>query len=274
MAGSDWFTPDTTYVGGLAVLLLLLAIEHVRYPARFALRDTLTNLFLYAGYVVVGALWLGMLYAIYRWAWDHRLFDLGPYWLDPAHPRFWMTWGALLVLEDLCFYWFHRASHRWPLYWASHVTHHSSPFFNYSTALRQSWIPFHVFVFWLPLPFLGFDPLMVMTMTLANLFFQSLQHTTFTGLPRWYTYIFNAPEHHRVHHASNPELVDRNFGGIFIVWDRLFGTFARESDTREPIRFGIEPMPSSFNPFWLEIHGWVDFLSHLRARKRLRREEP
>ena len=135
---SDWFTPDTTYVGGLAVLLLLLAIEHVRYPARFALRDTLTNLFLYAGYVVVGALWLGMLYAIYRWAWDHRLFDLGPYWLDPAHPRFWMTWGALLVLEDLCFYWFHRASHRWPLYWASHVTHHSSPFFNYSTALRQS----------------------------------------------------------------------------------------------------------------------------------------
>ena len=152
--------------------------------------------------------------------------------------------------------------------------HHSSPFFNYSTALRQSWIPFHVFVFWLPLPFLGFDPLMVMTMTLANLFFQSLQHTTFTGLPRWYTYIFNAPEHHRVHHASNPELVDRNFGGIFIVWDRLFGTFARESDAREPIRFGIEPMPSSFNPFWLEIHGWVDFLSHLRARKRLRREEP
>lgn len=257
-------SPDAIYYGGLVVLLLLLAREWWRYPARYDLRDSLTNALMYAGYVIVGALWLGTLWAIYRWAWDHRLFDLGPYWLDPTHGRFWASWLALLVLEDFCFYWFHRASHRLPLFWASHVTHHSSPYFNFSTALRQSWIPFHTFVFWLPLPFLGFDPLMVITMQLANLFFQALQHTTYEGLPRWWTYLFNAPQHHRVHHACNPELVDRNFAGIFIVWDRLFGTYAEAAQARGPVRFGIEPPPASTRLLWLQVHGWVDWLRGLR----------
>lgn len=261
-----WLTAESVYYAGLALLLVLLALEWLRHPARYDFRDALTNGFLYAGYLVVGALWVATLYAIYRALWDHRIFDLGPWWLDPTAWQFWASWGALLVLEDFCFYWFHRASHALPLFWASHVTHHSSPYFNFSTALRQSWIPFHTFVFWLPLPLLGFDPLMVITMQLANLFFQALQHTTFDRLPRWYTFVFNAPQHHRVHHACNPELVDRNFAGIFILWDRLFGTFAAAEQAHGPVRFGIDPPPASFNPLWLECHGWVDWFRRLPAR--------
>jgi sterol desaturase/sphingolipid hydroxylase (fatty acid hydroxylase superfamily) len=263
---SDWLTPNVIYFAGLAVLLSLLLAERWRHPQRFNHADTLTNAAMYAGYVVVGALWAGTLYALYRLAWDHRLFDLGPWWLAPSSWQFWACWGALLVLEDFCFYWFHRSSHALPVFWASHVTHHSSPYFNFSTALRQSWIPFHTFVFWMPLPLLGFDPLMVITMQLSNLFFQSLQHTTFNNLPRWYTFVFNAPQHHRVHHACNPELVDRNFAGIFILWDRLFGTFAKAEDARDPVRFGIESPPASANLLWLEVHGWFEWFRQLAVR--------
>ncbi len=259
--------PNAIYYAGLILLLALLALEYGRHRERYALHDTLTNGLFYAGYFVVGALWLGTLYAIYRALWEHRLFDFGPWWLDPSSWQFWACWLTLVVLEDFCFYWFHRSSHRFSFFWASHVTHHSSPYFNFSTALRQSWIPFHTFVFWLPLPFLGFDPLMVLTAQLINLFFQALQHTTFDRLPRWYTFVFNAPAHHRVHHACNPELVDRNFAGIFILWDRLFGTFAAAEQAREPVRFGVEPVPLSWNPLWLQVHGWVDWFRNVFNRK-------
>lgn len=262
----DGLTPDAVYLAGLAVLLTLLAAEWRAHPERFRLRDSVNNGVMYLGYLVVGALWLLPLYGLYRYAWDHRMFDFGPWWMDPSSWQFWASWGALLLLEDFCFYWFHRMSHRLPVFWASHVTHHSSPHFNFSTALRQSWIPFHTFVFWLPLPWLGFDPLMVITMQLTNLFFQALQHTTFDGLPRWYTFVFNAPEHHRVHHACNPELVDRNFAGIFIVWDRLFGTFATAGQASAPVRFGVEPSPPQGNVLWLEFHGWLDWLRRMLAR--------
>lgn len=261
-----WLNPNAIYYAGLLVVLVLLAVEWLRHPERFNRRDTLTNAFLYFGYLVVGALWFGVLYAIYRVMWDHRLFDLGPWWLDPSSWQFWASWGALLVLEDFCFYWFHRTSHKLPVFWASHVTHHSSAYFNFSTVFRQSWIPFHTFVFWLPLPLLGFDPLMVIAMQLTNLFFQALQHTTFDRLPRWYTFVFNAPQHHRVHHACNPELVDRNFAGIFILWDRLFGTFASAEQAREPVRFGVDPPPASLNPLWLEVHGWVEWFRGVASR--------
>jgi len=265
----NWLNPDTVYLAGLSLLLALLAYEWRRHPGRYNARDTFTNALFYGGYLLVATLWVGVLYAIYREVWNHRLFDFGPWWMDPSSWRFWALWGALVVLEDFCFYWFHRASDALPFFWASHVTHHSSPHFNFSTALRQSWIPFHTFVFWLPLPLLGFDPLMVIAAQLTNLFFQALQHTTFDRLPRWYCYLFNAPMHHRVHHACNPELVDRNFAGIFIVWDRLFGTYAEAAQAQEPVRFGIAPPPASFNPLWLQVHGWLDwFRMHVRRFQR------
>lgn len=255
--------PATTYYGVLAVLLLLMLREWRRHPARFDGRDTRNNLLMFGGYLLVGGFWLPVLLGIYHLVWQYRLFDFGPYWLVPSTWQFWALWGALLVLEDFTFYWFHRASHRWGLFWASHVTHHSSPQFNFSTALRQSWVPFHTFVFWLPLPLLGFDPLMVITMQLLNLAWQAFLHTTAAPWPRPWRGLLNSPAYHRVHHASNPHLVDRNFGGILIVWDRLFGTFA---EATPDIRFGVVPPQPQDSLLRLELGGWQEFLGGLRRR--------
>lgn len=259
----DWVNPDTVYLAGVAVLLLVMLREWRRFPARFDGRDTRNNLLMYVGYLAVLAIWTPVLYAIYRFGWDHRLLDFGPWWMDPTSWQFWASWGALFLLEDFSFYWFHRCSHRIGFWWASHVTHHSSPYFNFSTALRQSWIPFHTFVFWLPLCFMGFDPLMVMTMQVISLAYQAFLHTTRAPLAPWFEAVFNTPTHHRVHHASNPQVIDRNFGGVLIVWDRLFGTFAEPC---EDLRFGVNPRVARQDPLWLELHGWIDLLRSVRWR--------
>lgn len=258
-------TPDLLYFAVLFLLLLLLAREWLRHRERYDARDTLNNGVMYTGYLLIGGFWTLALLHIYSVLWQYRLFDFGPWWLDPSSWQFWASWGALLVLEDFCFYWFHRSSHRFGIFWASHVTHHSSTHFNFSTALRQSWVPFHIFIFWLPLPLIGFDPLMVISMQLISLGYQAFLHTTAKPWCRPLEFLFNTPTHHRIHHASNEDVIDRNFGGVLIVWDRLFGTFAREQDAREPIRFGVNPPVHSKNPLWLEFHGWIDFLRRTGA---------
>lgn len=262
-------TPDVLYFAVLGVLLAFLAWEWRRHPERYDLGDTLNNVAMYVGYLVIGGFWTVVLLHLYGLVWQHRLFNLGPYWLDPSHPYFWAEWGALLVLEDFCFYWFHRSSHRYGLFWASHVTHHSSTHFNFSTALRQSWIPFHTFVFWLPLPLLGFDPLMVISQQLLSLGYQAFLHTTASPWPRALEFLLNTPTHHRVHHASNRAVVDRNFGGVLILWDRAFSTFSRAEDAGEPIRFGVEPPVRSTNLLRLELQGWTDYLRRLWTRIRV-----
>ena len=258
-------TPNHVYFAGLAVLLLFVGLEFARHPQRFRWWDSATNLLMYTGYLLVGLLWLDILFRIYYFFWQYRLFDFGPWWMDPTSYQFWLLWGGLFILEDLCFYLFHRGSHRWGLFWASHVTHHSSPHFNFTTALRQSWFPFLTFVFWLPLPLIGFDPLMVITMQLISLAYQAFLHTQTDMMPKWFGLVFNTATHHRIHHASNRDIVDRNFGGILIVWDRVFGTFA---SSEEEIEYGVRPAPTSFNPLWLQVHGWVAFFTGLIKRER------
>ena len=257
-------TPDHTYYGGLLLLALLILLEWWRHPTRYRAGDTTTNLAMYAGYLLIGLVWLDILFRIYYSVWQYRLFDFGPWWLDPASGRFWVLWGALFVLEDFCFYWFHRGSHKLAFFWAAHVTHHSSNLFNLSTALRQSWFPFITFFFWLPLPLIGFDPLMVITMQLINLAYQAFLHSETDPWPRSFGRLFNTPTHHRIHHASNADIVDRNFGGTLIIWDRLFGTFA---STDQTIQYGVRPAPGRRNPLWLQIHGWVELARRLLPKR-------
>ncbi|WP_433786266.1 sterol desaturase family protein [Actinomycetospora sp. CA-101289] len=155
------------------------------------------------------------------------LYELTPLRLDPAHP---LTWVGVLLGVDLLWYLYHRSSHRIRLLWAAHQAHHNSTYFNYSTAVRQKWNPWFEVLFWVPLPLLGVPPWMVFTAFSINLVYQFLVHTERVGtLPRPIELVFNTPSHHRVHHASDPEYLDKNYGGILIVWDRLFGTFAPET---------------------------------------------
>ncbi len=230
----------------------------------YSARDTAANLVLYAGFFALNLVWARSVFALYAWTSDRALvqWPIGGFHL--GQDGLWWEWLALFLLEDLCFYLFHRASHRCRILWASHVTHHSSQHFNLSVAFRQTWVPFLGVVFWLPLLLLGFDPLMVMSVQVFSLFYQELLHTQLIPRLGPLEWIFNTPRHHAVHHGSNPVYLDRNYGGVLILWDRLLGTWAGQG---EPIRFGLTTALPSHNPVVIAFHEWAAMARGLvRAR--------
>lgn len=168
-------------------------------------------------------------------------------------------------MQDCCYWLFHFTSHHVRWLWASHVVHHSSERLNLSTAFRQSLMyPVSgMWLFWIPMILIGFPPQAVVATVLLSLGFQFFVHTQVVGKLGWLEWVFNTPSHHRVHHASNAKYIDRNFAGVLIIWDRLFGTFVEE-DPAEPCRFGITKPVRSFNPLTLTFHEWRDMLREAR----------
>lgn len=186
----------------------------------YDLRDTAINLAMAVGGLATSALGLAISLAISTVLYEHRIFEL---------EQGVGTWLVLLAAEDLCYYWFHRVSHRVPLFWAAHEAHHSSRRYNLSTALRLSWTtPLTGLPFWLVLPLLGFHPAWIVTVHGFSRAYQFLLHTQLVGKLGPLEWVLNTPSHHRVHHGSDDEYLDKNLGGVFIVWDRIFGTFAEE----------------------------------------------
>jgi sterol desaturase/sphingolipid hydroxylase (fatty acid hydroxylase superfamily) len=233
---------------GLIIIELIWAKR--RAPAAYEPRDTLVSLALGTGSTVAGALVgglvAGMAVGVHRFA----PLDIG--WV-------WWAWPLCFLLDDLAYYWFHRTAHRVRWFWASHVIHHSSQHYNLSTALRQTWTGFLslAFVFRLPLFLIGFEPAMVFFCAGLNLIYQFWIHTeAVIRLPRWFEAVMNTPSHHRVHHGVNPRYLDANYAGVFIIWDRMFGTFTPELD-EEPVRYGIVKQLGSFNLIWAAFHEWV-----------------
>lgn len=156
-------------------------------------------------------------------AYEHRVLDLG---------ALGASWVILFVAEDVCYYWFHRSHHEVRLLCAAHVNHHSSRHYNLSTALRQVVLtPLTGPLFWAPLALVGFPPHMILTMQAISLLYQFWLHTASIGKLGVLEDVFNTPSHHRVHHGTNVAYLDRNHGGVLIVWDRLFGTFERSPVT-------------------------------------------
>ena len=169
--------------------------------------------------------------------------------------RQWWAWLLLFFLDDFAYYWFHRSNHEVRLFWAGHVPHHSAIKMNFATALRQGvGERLHKFLFWMWLPLLGFDALMIFIMVSINLTYQFWVHTELVDkLPKWVEYIFNTPSHHRVHHASNIRYLDCNHGGVLILWDRWFGTFSEEKENEAPV-YGLTENIKSYNPFHVATH--------------------
>ena len=191
------------------------------------------------------------------------LADLSP--LRDVIGRQWWAWLLLFFLDDFSFYWFHRSNHEVRLLWAGHVNHHSSKYLNLATALRQGvGERLHKFLFWLWLPLLGFDPAMIITMISLSLFYQFWLHTTtIDRLHPWIEAVFNTPSHHRVHHGSNVRYLDRNHGGVLIVWDRLFGTFSQEVAT-EPVTYGLTKNIESDAILTVALHEYLSIWRDLR----------
>ena len=234
------------------VFLLLLGVEvladRLRRPGMrgYEWRDTATSLSLGVANVAVSAALKLAATGLFLFAWQLRLFDIG---------YAWWAWLLLFVLEDLCYYVFHRVHHEVRFFWAAHVNHHSSTHYNLSTALRQSWTtPLTGPIFWVPLAFLGFHPAMILTAQAVSLIYQFWLHTEWIGRLGPLEWVFNTPSHHRVHHGRNVEYLDRNYGGILIVWDRLFGSFEPE---RAPVDYGLTRNLDSFHPLVVGFHEWI-----------------
>lgn len=241
--------------------LLLLVVEAVSY--RFHddddelgpdARDTATSLSMGVGSIVFDALWKVPILLAYS----------AVYTLTPLRTELtWWTLLPLLVVQDFLYYWSHRSHHVVRILWASHVVHHSSERFNLSTALRQPWTGFTSWVFYLPMIAAGVHPGVLAFLQSVNLVYQFWIHTErIDRLPTWFEYVFNTPSHHRVHHASQGSYLDRNYGGMLIVWDRMFGSF--EPETERPV-YGLTTNIHTYNPVRVAFGEYAAIGRDLRA---------
>ncbi|MEP5936927.1 MAG: sterol desaturase family protein [Erythrobacter sp.] len=251
------FSPTDYAVPGFVLLVLIEMIwAKRRRQDAYEPKDTLVSLSFGLGSTIAGLLFGGAFFALLLTVWEYRLFDVG--WV-------WWAWPVAFVLDDLKYYWVHRAGHRIRWMWAAHVNHHSSQHYNLSTALRQTWTGAFTFgiLFGLPLVLLGFHPVLLVICGGFNLIYQFWIHTeAIDKMPRWFEAIMNTPSHHRVHHATNPRYLDRNYAGVFIIWDKMFGTFEPET-SEEKIRYGIVKQLGSFNLLWAVFHEWIGMIQDI-----------
>jgi sterol desaturase/sphingolipid hydroxylase (fatty acid hydroxylase superfamily) len=183
-----------------------------------------------------------------------------------AHPL--IYWSTLLIAQDFMFYWLHRVDHYCRFFWAVHVTHHSSEEFNLTVGFRSSvFQPLYRFIYFIPLSLVGFDPLDTMFMYAATQIYGILIHTKTVGKLGILEWVLSTPSHHRVHHASNVKYLDKNMGMVFIIWDRLFGTFAKED---EEVKFGLTSNINSYNPLHMVFHEWKNIGKDLKKGNSIR----
>jgi sterol desaturase/sphingolipid hydroxylase (fatty acid hydroxylase superfamily) len=236
----------------IPAFLLLLSLEawfsYKENRHLYETKDTWSSLGLGIGNVVVGFVTKALIYSLFLWLYEWRLFNL--------NDNVWWYWVLLFFAEDFSYYWFHRMAHNINWFWASHVVHHSSQHYNLAAALRQTWTGnlTGAFIFWAWLPLAGFHPLWILFMQQISLIYQFWIHTeVINKLPKPLEWILNTPSHHRVHHGSDIKYLDKNHGGVLIIWDRLFGTFQKEE---ERPTYGLTKNIGSFNPVIIAIKTW------------------
>ncbi|KAA1415482.1 sterol desaturase family protein [Nocardioides humilatus] len=223
----------------------------------YEVRDSRTSLTMGLGNVFINIGWKLVVLAAFA-----AVYLIAPVHLPADNP---LTWVALFFADDFAYYWYHRTHHTIRIFWASHVVHHSSEYYNLSTALRQTWTPFTSLPYWLPLAFLGFSPWMILLAQSWSLLYQFFIHTErVEKLWKPIELVMNTPSHHRVHHGSNQQYLDKNYGGILIVWDRLFRSFAPEG---ERVRYGLTKNIETFNPARVATHEYAAILRDLRAAR-------
>ncbi|MGN6162537.1 MAG: sterol desaturase family protein [Marmoricola sp.] len=218
-------------------------------------RDARTSVMMGLGSLVTTTLVKIAMFVAYIGIWTY---------VAPFHvPTTW--WGVLgsVVVVDFLYYWKHRFVHRARVGWAAHQAHHSSEYMNFATALRQKWNPWFEFVFFLPLPFIGISPLSLYVAFSINLIYQFFVHTEMVGkLWKPVEFVFNTPSHHRVHHGSDPEYLDKNYAGILIIWDRMFGSFVEE---RQQPRYGLTKPKDTYNLIALQWGDYAELWRDVRA---------
>ncbi len=243
----------STFAGPVYALFIFMEITFIVMAKRggdYETRDTTTSILMGTGSAVwgilLGGIGLYLLFVVY----GMRIISI------ETTP---LMLIILFVLDDFRFYWSHRFSHRIRWFWANHVVHHSSQHYNLSTALRQPWFSSltGMVIIYVPFVWLGIHPGALVFVGSVNLLYQFFIHTeAIHKFPKWIEAIFNTPSHHRVHHSINPQYLDMNYGGVFIVWDKLFRTFAEENDN-DKLEYGIIKNLGTFNPLRIATHEFV-----------------
>jgi sterol desaturase/sphingolipid hydroxylase (fatty acid hydroxylase superfamily) len=254
--------PDLT-VYAIPAFIALLAVEQVVLRRRRRVvdgRDFWASIGMGLGSLVTINLLMGLAgWWLMGWFWQHRLADAGTSWLG---------WAVALLAWDFVFYWEHRLSHEVRVLWASHVNHHSSREFNLSTALRQPWTAFQLAIMVAPLALVGVRPDLIVMAGALNLIYQFWIHTEAVDRLGPFEWVLNTPSHHRVHHGANARYLDRNYGGVLIVWDRLFGTFQAED---EQVVYGLTKNIDTYNLWTIAFHEWVALAGDARRARGLDR---
>jgi sterol desaturase/sphingolipid hydroxylase (fatty acid hydroxylase superfamily) len=247
-------------VASLAVVVISMveAVVLHRRKAGFDWNETRMSVLDLAGRTFLAFLPLSLAAPVMRFAWEHRLFTVP---LEGV--------AAFLVLfigQEFCYYWYHRAAHRMRFFWATHRVHHSPNQLTLSTAYRLGWTGklASASLFFTPLVYFGFQPSVVLTTLAINLLYQFWLHTTWIPKLGWLEYVFNTPSAHRVHHGSNLCYLDKNYGGVLIIFDRLFGTYAEERSDEPPVYGLVEPVRTR-SMLQLEFGEWMAIARDLRA---------
>ena len=247
------------FLAGLVIIITIVSetvISAIKQKEVYDRRDALTNFLIGFFAILVGLVMKGISLGVFMTIQS----------FVPFHFQFTIIGAVLLfLLSDLQYYWFHRLGHVSRFFWASHVIHHSSHHYNYSVGMR---LPFtnglYRFLFWSPLVLMGFPPQLVLLMDAIVNYYTFFLHTETIGKLGWLEKFLNTPSHHRVHHSSNPQYLDKNYGGVLVIWDKLFGTYA---DEEEKTRYGLTKPFNTYNPVKIVLDEWQAMIIDMKAAR-------
>lgn len=249
-------TPLYIIVIGVEILF-----SHLHVKKYYSLKGVIQNIYLSLINAGIDLLFRAIyLLIILQWFYDHSFYSFKSFG--------WVYWFLLFILEDLAFYIEHRVDHYCRVFWAVHVTHHSSEEFNLTTGFRSSvFQPLYRFIYFIPLVLLGFRPIDIVFMYSITQIYGILVHTQYIQkMPKWFEILFVSPSHHRVHHASNILYLDKNMGMCLIIWDKMFGTF-QEEVSEEPVKYGLtKPLDNPYHPLKIIFHEWQSIGKDLKKK--------
>ena len=245
----------------LAMIFVEILISNWQQKNYYKTQDTLCTIGLLAGNIIVAFSIKGLILALHFYLYQYKIFELS------GMLPLWLFWIMTFVVIDLVFYIYHRMSHRIRFLWAIHLSHHSSEEMNFAVSFRQAWFgPISKIPFFMVLPLLGFDPTIIAAAGVISTLWGIVGHTQIIGKLGFIEWVFNTPSHHRVHHGSNKQYIDKNYGNLLIIWDRMFGTFEPEE---EPVKFGLVNNVNTYNPAKITFMAWSSMIDDIKKKKNL-----
>ena len=255
-------TVNEVYAIGVPIVMAMifaeLLISNWQNNKYYKKEDTLCTIGLLAGNIIVAFSIKGLILAFHFYLYQFKAFDLAS--ILPL----WGMWVLTFIMIDFVFYIYHRMSHRVRFLWAIHLSHHSSEEMNFAVSFRQAWFgPISKIPFFMVLPLLGFDPTIIAVAGVMSTLWGIVGHTQIVGKLGFVEWVFNTPSHHRVHHGSNKQYIDKNYGNLLIIWDRMFGTFEPEG---EPVKFGLVNNVNTYNPTKITFMAWASMINDIKNK--------